>query len=113
MNELLFYPHVFETSIEDDILMYENIIYNYDDIYYDIYNYDNDESSDDEDESHYPVTVPVEFILSSQKKECVVCLEEKDVLEWPCHTSHVTCEECVLKIVKLRRVSCPICRKHV
>lgn len=115
--ELLSYPETEEIQREDnildDILMYENIIYNYDDIYYDIYNYDNDESSDDEDESHYPVTVPVEFILSSQKKECVVCLEEKDVLEWPCHTSHVTCEECVLKIVKLRRVSCPICRKHV
>ena len=112
-----------EDNILDDILMYENIIYNYDDIYYeniynynyydDIYNYDNDESSEDEDESHYPFTVPAEFILSTQKQECVVCLEEKDVLKWPCHTTHVTCEECVLKIVKLRPVSCPICRKHL
>ena len=115
--ELLFYPET-EIQREDDILMYENIIYNYDDIYYeniysynyDIYNYDNHESSEDEDES---VSVPVEFILSRQKQECVVCLEEKDVLEWPCHTTHVTCEECVVKIVKLRRVSCPICRKHL
>ena len=110
-----------EDNILDDILMYENIIYNYDDIYYeniynyydDIYNYNNDESSEDEDESDYPVAVPVEFILANQKQECVVCLEEKDVLEWPCHTTHVTCEECVLKIVKLRHVSCPICRKHL
>lgn len=105
--------------------MYENIIYNYDDIYYeniynyniynydDVYNYDNDESSEDEDESQYPFTVPVEFILSTQKQECVVCLEEKDVLEWPCHTTHVTCQECVLKIVRFRQVSCPICRKHL
>ena len=120
--ELLFYPEIQrEDDILDDILMYENIIYNYDDIYYnniyydDIYYnniyYDDDESS--EDESDYPVTVPVEFILSNQKQECVVCLEEKDVLLWPCHTTHVTCEECVLKIVRFRRVSCPICRKHL
>ena len=110
--ELLSYP---EIQREDDILMYENIIYNYDDIYYEnIYNYDNDESSEDEDESNYPFTVPVEFILSSQKQECVVCLEEKDVLEWPCHTTHVTCEECVLKILRfIRQVSCPICRKNI
>ena len=121
--ELLFYPET-EIQREDDILMYENIVYNYDDIYYEniyndniyndnIYNYDNDESSEDEDESHYPVTVPIEFILSSQKQECVVCLEEKDVLEWPCHKTHVTCEECVLKIVRFRQVSCPICRKNL
>jgi len=122
--ELLFYPET-EIQREDDILMYENIIYNYDDIYYeniynyniynydDVYNYDNDESSEDEDESKYPFTVPVEFILSTQKQECVVCLEEKDVLEWPCHTTHVTCEECVLKIVRFRQISCPICRKHL
>jgi hypothetical protein len=122
--ELLFYPET-EIQREDDILMYENIVYNYDDIYYEniynyniynydnVYNYDNDESSEDEDESHYPVTVPIEFILSSQKQECVVCLEEKDVLEWPCHTTHVTCEECVLKIVRFRQVSCPICRKNL
>ena len=108
-----------EIQREDDILMYDNIIYNYDDIYYEniyndnIYNYDNDESSEYEDESHYPITVPIEFILSSQKQECVVCLEEKDVLEWPCHTTHVTCEECVLKIVRFRQVSCPICRKNL
>ncbi len=99
---LLFYPDVsqIETQIIED---------NYDED-----NYNTDESS--EDESHYPVTVPVQFILSNKKQECVVCLEEKDVLEWPCHTTHVTCEECILKIVRLRfirPVSCPICRNHL
>jgi hypothetical protein len=113
--ELLCYPET-EIQREDDILMYDDIFYdyNYDNIYNyndDIYNYDNEEIS--EDESDYLVIVPAQFILSSQKQECVVCLEEKDVLEWPCHTTHVTCEECVLKIVKFRQVSCPICRKHL
>ena len=113
--ELLFYPEIQrEDDILDDILMYENIIYNYDDIYYNNIYYDDESSHESsEDESDYPDTVPVEFIVSNQKQECVVCLEEKDVLEWPCHTTHVTCEECVLKIVRLRRVSCPICRKHI
>jgi hypothetical protein len=115
--ELLCYT---ETEIQrDDILMYDDIFYdyNYDNIYNyndDIYNYDNEEIS--EDESDYLVIVPAQFILSNRKQECVVCLQEKDVLEWPCHTTHVTCEECVLKIVKLRfirPVSCPICRKNL
>jgi hypothetical protein len=116
--ELLSYPET-EIQREDDILMYDDIFYdyNYDNIYNyndDIYNYDNEEIS--EDESDYLVIVPDQFILSNRKQECVVCLQEKDVLEWPCHTTHVTCEECVLKIVKLRfirPVSCPICRKNL
>lgn len=116
--ELLSYPET-EIQREDDILMYDDIFYdyNYDNIYNyndDIYNYDNEEIS--EDELDYLVIVPDQFILSNRKQECVVCLQEKDVLEWPCHTTHVTCEECVLKIVKLRfirPVSCPICRKNL
>ena len=80
----------------------------------DMYNYDENNYESSEDESDYPVTVPGEFILSNQKQECVVCLEEKDVLEWPCHTTHVTCEECVLKILRfIGQVSCPICRKNI
>lgn len=80
----------------------------------DMYNYDENNYESSEDESDYPVTVPGQFILSNQKQECLVCLEEKDVLEWPCHTTHVTCEECVLKILRfIRQVSCPICRKNI
>jgi len=41
--------------------------------------------------------------------ECVVCLTEGTVLEWPCHNSHVTCEGCIVKIIA-RDSKCPLCR---
>jgi len=41
--------------------------------------------------------------------ECVVCLQD-DVLEWPCHNLHITCEKCIVKIIA-RDSKCPLCRK--
>jgi hypothetical protein len=48
--------------------------------------------------------------LSQSTGECVVCLQEGDVLEWPCHNLHVTCESCILKIIS-RDSKCPLCRE--
>ena len=47
--------------------------------------------------------------LSQSTGECVVCLTEGKVLEWPCHNSHVTCEGCIVKIIA-RDSKCPLCR---
>jgi hypothetical protein len=48
--------------------------------------------------------------LSHSIGECVVCLQEGSVLEWPCHILHVTCEACIVKIIA-RDSKCPLCRK--
>ena len=44
--------------------------------------------------------------------ECTVCYTEGNVLEWPCHKSHITCETCIVKINKRSKslLSCPSCR---
>ena len=44
--------------------------------------------------------------------ECTVCYTEGNVLEWPCHKSHITCEECIVKINKRCKSlpACPLCR---
>ena len=44
--------------------------------------------------------------------ECTVCYNEGNVLEWPCHKSHITCETCTVKINKRCKslLSCPSCR---
>jgi hypothetical protein len=55
------------------------------------------------------LVIPESLLYADKETECVVCLQEKDVLMWPCHTSHVTCAECTIELVS-RRVSCPICR---
>jgi len=108
-NDIITYDNDIITY-DNDIITYDNDIYNYEDIYY--YQNTYDESSEDESESNDPVFIPAEFIMSTEKQECVVCLEEKDVLVWPCHTTHITCEECISKIFR-RRAVCPICRKNV
>ena len=56
-----------------------------------------------------PLVIPSALSYSDKEEECVVCLQEKEVLMWPCHTSHVTCTECTIELCS-RRVSCPICR---
>jgi len=48
--------------------------------------------------------------LSHSNGECVVCLQEGEVLEWPCHNLHVTCELCIVKIIA-RDSKCPLCRE--
>lgn len=56
-----------------------------------------------------PIARPVPP-LSHSIGECVVCLQEGDVLEWPCHNLHVTCESCIIKIIA-RDSKCPLCRE--
>ncbi len=56
--------------------------------------------------------IPLELVYSKEKSECVVCLEEKIVIEWPCHSSHVTCEDCTIKIIR-KYPKCPLCRKTI
>ena len=50
--------------------------------------------------------------LVNSKGECTVCYTEGNVLVWPCHSSHVTCEECILKIHSRCQTLplCPLCR---
>ena len=55
------------------------------------------------------LVIPSDLLYADKEVECVVCLQEKEVLMWPCHTSHVTCAECTIELSS-RLVSCPICR---
>lgn len=52
--------------------------------------------------------------LVSSIGECTVCYNEGNVLEWPCHKSHITCETCTVKINKQYKslLSCPSCREE-
>jgi hypothetical protein len=57
-------------------------------------------------------TIFVQSSLHTLEKclgECSVCYTEGTLLEWPCHKSHVICEECTNKIIKQKSL-CPICR---
>ena len=56
-----------------------------------------------------PIPLPIPPLLQSNG-ECVVCLQEGSVLEWPCHNSHVTCEACIVKIIA-RDSKCPVWRE--
>ena len=57
------------------------------------------------------VILPSELIMSSEKDECVICLENRFLLLWPCHMSHVTCKDCVIKIIlHTQKLRCPLCR---
>jgi hypothetical protein len=55
--------------------------------------------------------IPPELSYSDDETKCVVCLQEKEVLAWPCHRSHVTCAECTIELSSQQSVSCPICSK--
>ena len=56
-----------------------------------------------------------EFInlLVKNTGECIVCYEEGEVLSLPCHSSHMMCEQCTLKIVFSKRSLCPMCRLKI
>jgi len=58
------------------------------------------------------LVIPPSFLYADDKTQCVICLEKKDVLIWPCHTSHVTCTQCTIELLCLP-VSCPLCRQSV
>jgi len=58
------------------------------------------------------ISISKKFVCQDQKAECVVCLDEKNVLGWPCHIMHVTCKDCSIKIIATGRISCPLCRKE-
>jgi hypothetical protein len=47
--------------------------------------------------------------LIEKKGECVVCLDEKDVLELECHPDHTLCNRCFIEIF-IRHPLCPLCR---
>ena len=58
---------------------------------------------------------PIKSIIPQLIKsngECSVCLLEGSVVEWPCHASHVTCEQCFLKITAFNS-RCPLCRAFI
>lgn len=50
--------------------------------------------------------------LVVSKGECVVCYNEGDILEWPCHSSHSLCEECTIKVC-YKGALCPVCRQYL
>jgi len=58
--------------------------------------------------SDYDINIPE---LVNSYGECVVCYNDGDVLEWPCHPSHIVCQKCTEKIF-MRGALCPLCRKH-
>jgi hypothetical protein len=58
-----------------------------------------------------PVPRVIPELLKSNG-ECSVCFLEGTVVEWPCHSSHVTCEECFVKITA-RNSRCPLCREVI
>ena len=47
--------------------------------------------------------------LVKSKGDCVVCYNNGDVFEWPCHESHITCEDCMVAITA-HTSFCPLCR---
>ena len=47
--------------------------------------------------------------LMKKKGECVVCLDEKEVLELKCHSNHTLCNKCFIEIF-IRQALCPLCR---
>jgi len=53
-------------------------------------------------------TAKVDFAKTTG--ECSVCLEQGEVLMWPCHKSHIVCVDCTTKIIQHKSSSCPICR---
>ena len=55
------------------------------------------------------LVIPTALVYADTEKKCVVCLEKKEVLVWPCYHSHVTCVECTIELSYVR-FSCPICR---
>jgi hypothetical protein len=62
--------------------------------------------------SEYTIFVDVLPELVMSHGECIVCYTDGDVLEWPCHTSHVICQTCTEKIVA-KGALCPLCRRHI
>ena len=58
------------------------------------------------------LVIPSALSYSDNEEECVVCLQQKEVLMWPCHKAHVTCAECTIELSS-RRFSCPICRSSL
>lgn len=58
------------------------------------------------------LVIPNLLLYGDEKSECVVCLQEKDVLIWPCHKLHVTCTECTIELLSCK-VSCPLCRQSI
>ena len=58
------------------------------------------------------LVIPPLLLYGDEKSECVVCLQEKDVLIWPCHKLHVTCTECTIELVSCK-ISCPLCRQSI
>ena len=63
----------------------------------------------EQDRLDYPDHLP-ELVKSTG--ECNVCYIDGEILEWPCHPSHVLCQSCTDKIFA-KNALCPSCRKHI
>jgi hypothetical protein len=68
-------------------------------------------SSQDSEDLTEDLTFFVKELVVS-KGECVVCYTEGNILEWPCHSSHVLCEECTIKVC-YKDALCPLCRQYL
>jgi len=81
-----------------NILDNENIIRNF-------------SSSQESEDLTEDLTFFVQELVVS-KGECVVCYTEGNILELPCHSSHVLCEECTIKVC-YKDALCPLCRQYL
>lgn len=62
--------------------------------------------------SQYECIVSILPELVVSQGECIVCYTDGDVLEWPCHSSHVVCQKCTETIIA-KNPLCPLCRCHI
>ena len=68
-----------------------------------------------DDASQETVSEDVNYFVQDlvvSKGECVVCYNEGNILEWPCHPSHSLCEECTIKVC-YKGALCPVCRQYL
>jgi len=63
------------------------------------------------DESSHVIT-DIVIQLQTTHGECIVCYNEGDMLELPCHTTHILCKQCISKVI-MRGSLCPMCRKNI
>jgi len=68
-----------------------------------------------DDASQETVSEDINYFVQDlvvSKGECVVCYNEGNILEWPCHPSHSLCEECTIKVC-YKGALCPVCRQYL
>jgi hypothetical protein len=65
-----------------------------------------------ESSQRHDITSKLMIELSLTCGECIVCYNEGDVLELPCHETHILCKQCISKVI-IRGSLCPMCRKDI